>query len=232
MTVTWWCRDSREMECHTRRLDLTCRPFQDRMVEIKIDYVVEIELPESGETPENVRTGYCGAYVSHFEDGGLSFHLPCFLLKVLAEIKMEFTQMAPNFFRYLLGCWVRAQEEGLEFGLRELKQLFAIKRNSGFPGTMILAPRGGRGNIEGIPNRDDRWRENFFAFKINLASFQKPKNYMHQTGFHGYPLLELVSLYQKKNLVFIDNPIMRRNIHVDILMLCSPCSIFKTQKPI
>ncbi|XP_013639487.1 PREDICTED: uncharacterized protein LOC106344715 [Brassica oleracea var. oleracea] len=83
---------------------------------------------------------------------------------------MAFTQMAPNFFRYFLGCWVRAQEEGLEFGLGELRQLFAIKRNNGFPGTMILAPRGGRGIIEGIPNKDDRWREKFFVFKINSAS--------------------------------------------------------------
>ncbi|XP_013665269.1 uncharacterized protein LOC106369694 [Brassica napus] len=83
---------------------------------------------------------------------------------------MAFTQMTPKFFRYFLGCWVRALEEGLEFGLRELKQLFAIKRNNGFPGTMILAPRGGRGIIEGIPNRDNRWREKFFVFKINLAS--------------------------------------------------------------
>ena len=35
---------------------------------------------------------------------------------------------------------------------------------------MILAPRGGRGIIEGIPNKDDRWREKFFVFKINPAS--------------------------------------------------------------
>ena len=64
----------------------------------RVDYVVEIELPESGETLENVRSGYCGAYVSHFQDGGLSFPLPRFLLEVLAEIKVAFTQMAPNFF--------------------------------------------------------------------------------------------------------------------------------------
>ncbi|KAF2565177.1 hypothetical protein F2Q70_00017968 [Brassica cretica] len=91
MTVTWRCRDPREVGCHARHLDLT------------FDYAVEIELPEDGETPENVRPGYCGAYVSHFEDGGLSFPLPRFLLEVLAEIKMAFTQMAPNFFRYFLG---------------------------------------------------------------------------------------------------------------------------------
>ncbi|KAF3583268.1 hypothetical protein F2Q69_00028393 [Brassica cretica] len=108
----------------------------------EVSYAAEIELPEDNETPENVRPGYCGAYASHFEAGGLSFPLPCFLL----------------------------EEEGLEFGLGELRQLFAINRNNGFPGTMILAPRGGRGIIEGIPNKDDRWREKFFFFKINLAS--------------------------------------------------------------
>ena len=109
--------------------------------------------------------------MSHFEAGGLSFSLPRFLLEVLAEIKMAFTQMAPNFFRYFLGCLVRAQEEGLEFGLGELRPLFAINRNNSFPGTVILSPRGGRGIIEGIPNKDDRWREKFFVFKINSASF-------------------------------------------------------------
>ncbi|KAF2560362.1 hypothetical protein F2Q70_00015897 [Brassica cretica] len=95
-----------------------------------VSYDVEIELPEDDETPENVRPGYCGAYASHFEAGGLSFPLPRFLLEVLAEIKMAFTQMAANFFRYFLGCWVRAQEECLEFGLGELRQLFAIKRTT------------------------------------------------------------------------------------------------------
>ena len=131
-----------------------------------VDYTVKIELPEDGETPETARPGYCGAYMSHFEDGGLLFPLPRFLLEALAELKMAFTQMAPNFFRYFLASWVRAQEEGLEFGLRELKQLFAIKRNNGFPGTMILAPRSGRVIIEGIPNKDDRWREKFFVLRL------------------------------------------------------------------
>ena len=78
--------------------------------------------------------------------------------------------MTPNFWRYFLTLWIRARAEGLRFGLEELKQLFSIKRNSGFPGTMILALRPGRSIIDGIPNRDDRWREKFFVFKINPAS--------------------------------------------------------------
>ncbi|KAF3600688.1 hypothetical protein F2Q69_00036978 [Brassica cretica] len=113
-----------------------------------VDYAVEIELPGDGETLEIVRPGYCGAYMSHFKDEGLSFPLARFLLEALAELGMAYAQVVPNFFRYFLASWVRAREEGLEFGLGELKQLFAIKRNSGFPGTMILAPRAGRSIID------------------------------------------------------------------------------------
>ncbi|KAF3572646.1 hypothetical protein F2Q69_00059576 [Brassica cretica] len=116
-----------------------------------IDYAFEIEVSDDDETPETLRPRYCGAYTSHFEDRGLLFPLPRFLLEALAELGMDFAQMAPNFFRYFLSSWIRAREEGLEFGLEELKQLFAIKRNSGFPGTMILAPRPGRSIIDGIP---------------------------------------------------------------------------------
>ena len=135
-----------------------------------IDYAVEIEALKDGETPETVRPRYCGAYTSHFKDGGLSFPLPRFLLEALAELGMDFAQMTPNFWRYFLASWIRAREEGLKFVLEELKQLFSIKRNSGIPGTMILAPRPDRSIIDGIPNRDDRWREKFFVLKINPAS--------------------------------------------------------------
>lgn len=42
-----------------------------------VDYAVKISLPD-GETPETVRPRYCGAYMSHFKNGGLSFPLPHF----------------------------------------------------------------------------------------------------------------------------------------------------------
>ncbi|KAG2275676.1 hypothetical protein Bca52824_058231 [Brassica carinata] len=135
-----------------------------------IDYTVGIEAPEDGENLETVRPGYCGAYTSHFQDGGLSFPLPRFLLEALTELGMAFAQMATNFWRYFLTSWIRAREEGLRFSLEELKKLFSIKRNNGFPGTMILAYRPSRSVIDDIPNRDNRWREKFFVFKINPAS--------------------------------------------------------------
>ncbi|KAF2571207.1 hypothetical protein F2Q70_00003963 [Brassica cretica] len=63
-----------------------------------VNYAVDIKLPDDDETPETLRPGYCGSYMSHFEDGGLSFPLPRFLLEALAELGMAFAQMAHKFF--------------------------------------------------------------------------------------------------------------------------------------
>lgn len=78
--------------------------------------------------------------------------------------------MCPNFWRYYLTLWVRAREEGLEFGLNELKQLCILKHNNGFLGTILLSLRAGRTSVEEIPGKGDRWRERFFVFKVNQAS--------------------------------------------------------------
>ncbi|KAG5393254.1 hypothetical protein IGI04_023217, partial [Brassica rapa subsp. trilocularis] len=125
------------------------KTYRDPLRALGIDYSVDIEASEDGKTLETVRPGYCGAYNSHFQDGGhLSFPLPRFLLEALAELGMAFAQMAPNFWCYFLTSWIRAREEGIRFGLEELKQLFSVKRNSGFPGTMILSPRPVRSVID------------------------------------------------------------------------------------
>ncbi|KAL0863315.1 hypothetical protein Bca101_042433 [Brassica carinata] len=133
-----------------------------------VDYVVELYAPLPEETPENVRPDHCIAYMHHFRDGGLSFPLPH--LEALAELRMAFPQMSPNFWPYFLTTWIRVREKDLKFGLDELKQLYTRKQNNGFPGMRILALRDGRTIIEGIPNRDTNWRENYFVFKINPAS--------------------------------------------------------------
>lgn len=106
--------------------------------------------------------------MTHFKDRGLSFPLPSFLLEAFAEIGVAFTRMCLNFLRYFLALWIRAQEEGIKFGLEELRQLYTVK-NKRLPGTMLLSPHNGHAIIEGIPNRDVRWREKFFVFKVNSA---------------------------------------------------------------
>lgn len=76
----------------------------------------------------------------------------------------------PEFFRHYLTLWIRAREEGLEFGMNKLKQLCILKRNNGFPDTTLLSPRPRRTIVDGIPDSDDQWREKFSFFKVNTAS--------------------------------------------------------------
>lgn len=122
-----------------------------------VDRVVVLDLATDFETPENVRGGYCGAYLSFFETCGLSFPILGQILEMLAELDLSFSQMCPNLLRQLLAILVRAREEALSFGLDELCHLFVIKRNKQSPGTFLMSLRPGRHVIGGNPCRDEKW---------------------------------------------------------------------------
>ncbi|KAJ4902165.1 Uncharacterized protein Rs2_16116 [Raphanus sativus] len=135
-----------------------------------VPYAAIVELPHR-DTPENVKPGDYRAFMAHFCDAHLSFPIPSFLLEILVELEMVFTQISPNFWRYVLTTFLRAREEGLEFGLAEMRQLYTIKQSSGFSGTILLAPREGRSVISGVPNKDVFWMDKFFVFKVKPATF-------------------------------------------------------------
>ena len=61
------------------------------------------------ETPETVREGYCGAYLSFFHSCGLIFPIPEPILEVLAELGLSLTQLLPNFLRHLVAVLVKAR---------------------------------------------------------------------------------------------------------------------------
>ncbi|KAG2271382.1 hypothetical protein Bca52824_065937 [Brassica carinata] len=92
------------------------------------------------------------------------------ILEILAELGLSLTQILPNFLRHLIAFLVRAREEGISFGLSEFRQLVLVKRNQQNPGTFLVSPRLGRHVIEDIPYRDEKWREQFFVFKMDRAS--------------------------------------------------------------
>ena len=101
---------------------------------------------------------------------GLLFPIPEPILNILADLGLSLTQMCPNFLRHLLALLVKNREEGLLFCLEELRHLVLMKRNSQNPGTFLMSPRPGRQIIQGVPYRDQDWREEFFVFKIDEAS--------------------------------------------------------------
>ncbi|KAF2592135.1 hypothetical protein F2Q70_00042530 [Brassica cretica] len=134
-----------------------------------VDRAVVLDLATT-ETPETVREGYCGAYLSFFHSCGLIFPISEPILEILTELGLSLTQILPKFLRYLITFLVRAREEGLSFGLSEFRQLVLVKRNQQNPGTFLVSPRPGRHVIEDIPYRDEKWREQFFVFKVDRAS--------------------------------------------------------------
>ncbi|KAF3486505.1 hypothetical protein F2Q69_00054481 [Brassica cretica] len=135
-----------------------------------VDRAVVLDLAGTNETPETVREGYYRAYLSFFHSCGLTFPIPEPILEVLAELGLSFTQLLPDFLRHLVAFLVKAMEEGLTFSLNEFCQLVLVKRNKKNPGTFLVSSRPGRHVIEDIPYRNEKWREQFFVFKMDRAS--------------------------------------------------------------
>ncbi|KAG2270589.1 hypothetical protein Bca52824_065144 [Brassica carinata] len=131
---------------------------------------VVLDLARTGETPETVREGYYGAYLSFFHSCGLIFPIPEPILEILAELGLSLSQLLPNFLRHLVAFLVRAREEGLAFGLSEFRQFVLVKQNNQTPGTFLVSPRPGRHIIEYIYYRDEKCREQFFVFRMDRAS--------------------------------------------------------------
>lgn len=123
-----------------------------------VDRAVILDLASDPEVLENVREGYCGAYLSFCETCGLSFPIPSQILEILAELGLSFSQMCPYLLRQL-AILVTAKEENLLFGLEELRYLFVMKRNNQSPGNFLMSPRPGRHIIGGLPYRNEKWRE-------------------------------------------------------------------------
>ncbi|KAF2575562.1 hypothetical protein F2Q70_00004077 [Brassica cretica] len=109
-----------------------------------VDCTVVLDLAGTHETPEIVRKGYYEAYISFFHSCGLIFPIPEPILEILAELGLSFTQILPNFLRYLITFLN--------------------------PGTFLVSPRLGRHVIKDIPYRDEKWCKQFFVFKMNRAS--------------------------------------------------------------
>ncbi|CAA7038349.1 unnamed protein product [Microthlaspi erraticum] len=153
---------------HSPTLDAESRDIFRRDYEVSEE--IELALPAEGEDPEHVRPGFCCAYVSYFESGGMIFPIPRFLLEVLAHLKMAFPQMHPSLVRHTIGCAVRAREEDISFGVRDLRKLFSVKSNPRLPGSFYSTPRPNRRIFTSTPQRDAGWSDEMFFFRVNEAS--------------------------------------------------------------
>ncbi|KAF2530554.1 hypothetical protein F2Q70_00029590 [Brassica cretica] len=165
--------------------------LEDLHMVYRVDRAVVLDLASASETPEAVRGGYCGAYLSFFQSCGLTFPIPEPVLKILAELGLSFTQILWNFLKHLVAVLVRAREEGLSFGLGEFRHIILVKQNKQSLKTFLVSPRPGRHVIEDVPYRDEKWRKQFFVFKVDRASMgdfdlsRLPRNWAENIVHYG-----------------------------------------------
>lgn len=67
-----------------------------------------------------------------------------------------FTPICPNFLKHLMAFLVRAREEGLPFGLDELRHLVLVKQNNQSARTFLLPLHPGHHVIENVLYRDEK----------------------------------------------------------------------------
>ncbi|KAF3551540.1 hypothetical protein DY000_02007378 [Brassica cretica] len=97
------------------------------------------------------------------------------------------------FFQHLVAFVVRPREEGLSFGLSEFRDLVLVRWDKQNPGTFLVSPRPGRHVIEDVSYRDEKWRKQFFVFKVDRAStgdfnFSRlPRNWAENIGGTNRP---------------------------------------------
>ncbi|KAF2532112.1 hypothetical protein F2Q70_00030912 [Brassica cretica] len=131
---------------------------------------VVLDLVGTHETPETMRKGYYGAYLSFFHSCGLTFLIPEPILEVLAELGLSLTQLLLNFLRHLVAFLVKAREDGLAFGYvvtmedhvvasrndKEIESIgFEIKRLSK---ELEATKREGKKDAENIEALTEDWR--------------------------------------------------------------------------
>ncbi|KAL0803500.1 hypothetical protein Bca101_095990 [Brassica carinata] len=95
---------------------------------------------------------------------------PIFLFFILAVLPSRFRSLCSRSWRSLDYRLLKAREEGLSFKVDEFRHLVMVKRNTQSPGTFLVSPRPGRHVIEDVPYRDEKWRKQFFVFRVDRAS--------------------------------------------------------------
>ncbi|KAF3538085.1 hypothetical protein F2Q69_00018905 [Brassica cretica] len=79
------------------RLTTKADDLEDLYKAYEVDRSVVLDLTGTHDTPEIVREGYYGAYLSFFHSCGLIFLIPETILEILAELGLPLTQILPNF---------------------------------------------------------------------------------------------------------------------------------------
>lgn len=82
---------------------LTMQSLLDLKARHVVPDEIEVVLPNSSQSPELVRPGYCCAYAPYFVSCGLNFPILSYLFEALDRLGLTFSHMCPNFVRHVVG---------------------------------------------------------------------------------------------------------------------------------
>ncbi|XP_020877151.1 meiosis-specific protein ASY2-like [Arabidopsis lyrata subsp. lyrata] len=132
--------------------------------------MVEAQIADPTESPENHRDGYFCVYEIYFKGCGLTFPLPEALVRYLAVLEIALPQLTPNLLRTILGIITVAAEARYIIGVPELNELLSVRSSSKKTGYFSAYPNTNRNVISNLPNKDENWHHPWFLINKTPAS--------------------------------------------------------------
>ena len=89
--------------------------------------MMDSQMPEPTESPEDHRSGFFCVYEIYFKGCWLTLPLPEALVRFLAALEIALPQLTTNLLRTFLGLVTVAAEAGYIIGVSELNELLSVR---------------------------------------------------------------------------------------------------------
>ncbi|VVB17759.1 unnamed protein product [Arabis nemorensis] len=135
-------------------------------VDFQIPDGIELVRPETNESPESEKPGFCCAYEVYFRECGLHFPLPEALALFTQQLGLAISQLCPNFVRGVMGLQTLVEEFGFPLDLPILSRIFTVKASPSPRGYFYLSIKKSYGLLSGRPPKDEHWKKRYFSFPL------------------------------------------------------------------
>ncbi|KAL9830969.1 hypothetical protein AtNW77_Chr3g0195751 [Arabidopsis thaliana] len=97
------------------------------LCQILVEVMMDFQMPEPTESPEEHRPGFFCVYEIYFKGCGLTFPLPEALVRYLSALEIALPQLTPNLLRTILGIITIAAEAGYAIRVLKLNELLSVR---------------------------------------------------------------------------------------------------------
>ncbi|OAP06578.1 hypothetical protein AXX17_AT3G36270 [Arabidopsis thaliana] len=142
------------------------------LCQILVEVMMDFQMPEPTESPEEHRPGFFCVYEIYFKGCGLTFPLPEALVRYLSALEIALPQLTPNLLRTILGIITIAAEAGYAIRVLKLNELLSVGSSSKKVGYFSAYPNANRNLISHLPNKEENWHHPWFLVKKSPASIR------------------------------------------------------------